>query len=163
MRNYLREMFTGSRNHRNLRQRFAVKKSSVAVGLALIILIGGFSIMTVALSDRFTPQLRGTEISGRIRDMHGRPVAALKISLMNWFGADLGSAVSDDQGIFHIQNVAPGSYYVKFRLLAEDSRGETMIIQVPAHPMRMNLTVTRNPSAMASLDRPAGPSIDRLA
>ena len=120
----------------------------MAVGVAFAILLGGFAILSSALSDEFRPPVRGTEISGRIRDLHGRPVAALKISLMNWFGADLGSAVSDDQGMFHLQNVAPGSYYVKFRPLAEDSRGETMIIQVPAHPMRMNLTVNRSPPAM---------------
>jgi hypothetical protein len=94
----------------------------------------------------------GTEIIGRIRDMHGQPVAALKISLMNWFGVDFGSAVSDDKGIFHIENVTPGSYYVKFRPLAENSRGETMVIKVPPHSMRMNLTVTRNPPAMVSVE-----------
>jgi hypothetical protein len=150
MRNLLRKPFARSRINAPLKPWHRVKKSSLAVGFALVILIGGFSILTAALEDGSRPPLHGTEISGRIRDLHGRPVAALKISLMNWFGADLGSAVSDDKGIYHLRNVTPGSYYVKFRPLAEDSRGETMIIQVPAHPMRMNLTITRNPSAMAS-------------
>jgi hypothetical protein len=38
--------------------------------------------------------------------------------------------------------------------LGENSRGETMVIQVPSHPMRMNLTVTRNPPAIARAERP---------
>ena len=148
MPNNLQKTPKPSLGHRILKGASASRKSVVAVGVAFAILLGGFAILSSALSDEFRPPVRGTEISGRIRDLHGRPVAALKISLMNWFGADLGSAVSDDQGMFHLQNVAPGSYYVKFRPLAEDSRGETMIIQVPAHPMRMNLTVNRSPPAM---------------
>jgi Carboxypeptidase regulatory-like domain len=144
----LRKTPNPSLKHGIFKGASASRKSVVAVGVAFAILLGGFAILSSALSDEFRPPVRGTEISGRIRDLHGRPVAAVKISLMNWFGADLGSAVSDDKGMFHLQNVAPGSYYVKFRPLAEDSRGETMIIQVPAHPMRMNLTVNRNPPAM---------------
>ena len=116
------------------------------------VLIVGFSIVLVPHAFALRPSTNLTEITGKIRDIHGKPVAALKISLMNWFGADLGNAVSDDQGVFQIRNVVPGSYYVKFRPLGENSRGETIVIQVPAHPMRMNLTVTRNPPAMACVE-----------
>jgi hypothetical protein len=118
----------------------------VALGLSAQLATQGFTLRA---------STGGTEITGRIRDMHGRPVAALKVSLMNWFGVDFGSAVSDDKGIFHIENVTPGSYYVKFRPLAENSRGETIVIKVPPHSMRMNLTVTRNPPAIVSAGHPA--------
>jgi hypothetical protein len=134
-------------------RKIFTKKSNRIAGLALGVLIVGFSIALVPRAFALRPSTNLTEITGRIRDIHGKPVAALKISLMNWFGADLGNAVSDDQGAFHIQNVAPGSYYVKFRPLGENSRGETMVIQVPAHSMRMNLTVTRNPPAIARAER----------
>jgi Carboxypeptidase regulatory-like domain len=130
---------------------FATKRSNL-VKLAMLIVILGLPVQLATQGYLLRTRTGGTEIIGRIRDMHGQPVAALKISLMNWFGVDFGSAVSDDKGIFHIENVTPGSYYVKFRPLAENSRGETMVIKVPAHSMRMNLTVTRNPPAMVSVE-----------
>ena len=130
---------------------FATKPSSL-VKLAMLFMTLGLSVQLASQGSLLRTRTGGTEIIGRIRDMHGQPVAALKISLMNWFGVDFGSAVSDDKGIFHIENVTPGSYYVKFRPLAENSRGETMVIKVPAHSMRMNLTVTRNPPAMVSVE-----------
>jgi len=130
---------------------FATKRSNL-VKLAMLIVILGLPVQLATQGYLLRTRTGGTEIIGRIRDMHGQPVAALKISLMNWFGVDFGSAVSDDKGIFHIENVTPGSYYVKFRPLAENSRGETMVIKVPPHSMRMNLTVTRNPPAMVSVE-----------
>lgn len=136
------------KSRKTLQYLFPLKKSGLVVKLALFILTVGLSIEAVHGFVLKTP-IKGTEITGRISDMHGRPVAALKISLMNWFGFDFGSAVSDDKGAFHIENVAPGSYYVKFRPLGEKSRGQIIVIQVPAHSMRMNLTVTRNPPAIA--------------
>ena len=131
------------------RKIFKMKKSSLVVAVTLVILTVGFSIEAATQTHAQGSSTQRTEITGKIRDIHGRPVAALKISLMNWFGADFGSAVTDDQGAFDIHNVAPGSYYVKFRPLAENSPGQVVIIRVPAHAMRMNLTVTRNPPAMA--------------
>jgi hypothetical protein len=139
---------------KGLPRKIFTKKSNRIVGMALGVLMVGFSMVLVPHAFALRPSASLTEITGRIRDIHGKPVAALKISLMNWFGADLGNAVSDDQGAFHIRNVVPGSYYVKFRPLGENSRGETMVIQVPSHPMRMNLTVTRNPPAIARAERP---------
>jgi carboxypeptidase family protein len=132
---------------------FASKRSNL-VKLAVIVVTLGLSVQLATQGSMLRTPTGGTEIIGRIRDMHGQPVAALKISLMNWFGVDFGSAVSDDKGIFHIENVTPGSYYVKFRPLAENSRGETIVIKVPPHSMRMNLTVTRNPPAMVSVESP---------
>src|SRR5579863_4096669 len=85
------------------------------------------------------------EITGRIHDTNGQPVAALKISLRNWFGADIASAVTDVNGVFDMRNVIPGHYHINFRPLGENSRGQTVIIDVPAHLLRMNLTVNRNP------------------
>jgi protocatechuate 3,4-dioxygenase beta subunit len=89
------------------------------------------------------------EITGRVRDTNGQPVAALKISLRNWIGADLASAVTDENGAFDLRNIVPGRYYFNFRPLAEDSSGETEIIDVPAHILRMNINGNRNPPAMA--------------
>jgi protocatechuate 3,4-dioxygenase beta subunit len=109
----------------------------------------GISVM--AQTHTFAPGAsnRLIEITGRIRDTQGHPVAALKISLRNWFGFDLGSAVTDENGVFDLRNVAPGRYHCNFRPLAENSLGQTVILDVPAHFMHMNLTVNRNPSAMA--------------
>ncbi len=137
-----------------LKAAFATKLSNIAK-LAILIVTLGIAVQLATQGFILSAPKGGTEIIGRIRDMHGRPVAALKISLMNWFGVDFGSAVSDDKGVFHIDNVTPGSYYVKFRPLAENSRGETIVIKVPAHSMRMNLTVTRNPPAIVSAEHPA--------
>lgn len=117
--------------------------------LAAALVASMIAMSVTAATHTFAPlALRQIEISGRIRDGRGKPVAALKISLRNWFGVDLASAVTDQNGIYHL-NVAPGRYYVNFRPLAENSRGETIIIDVPAHFLLMNLTVTRNPPAIA--------------
>jgi hypothetical protein len=89
------------------------------------------------------------EITGRIRDIDGHAVAGLKISLRNWFGSDLASAVTDEDGVFDLRNVKPGHYHCNFRPLGERSRGETVILDVPAHRIQMNLTVNRNPPALA--------------
>jgi hypothetical protein len=90
-----------------------------------------------------------SEITGRVRDTSRQPVAALKISLRNWIGADLASAVTDENGVFDLRNIVPGRYYFNFRPLGEDSSGETEIIDVPKHILRMNINVNRNPPAMA--------------
>jgi hypothetical protein len=127
--------------------------------LAATVIASTIGISVMAESHAFVPRMSigMTEITGTIRDSRGHPVAALKISLRNWFGADLGSAVSDENGVFDLRNVAPGRYYFNFRPLAESSRGETVIIDVPAHLMRMNLTVNRNPPAMARADKVSSP------
>ena len=89
------------------------------------------------------------EITGRIRDLDGHAVAGLKISLRNWFGSDLASAVTDENGVFDLRNLKPGHYHCNFRPLGERSRGETVILDLPARRVQMNLTVNRNPSALA--------------
>jgi protocatechuate 3,4-dioxygenase beta subunit len=119
--------------------------------LAATLVASTIGISVMAATHTFAPGVSTglIEITGRIRDRRGQPVAALKISLRNWFGADLASAVTDENGIFDLRNVMPGRYHCNFRPLAENSHGETVIIDVPAHVLRMNLTVNRNPPAMA--------------
>ena len=134
---------------------FRLKKFGVLAAVALTILTLGFELEGTR-STPFGSSARLIDLSGTIRDTQGRPVAALKVSLMNWFGEGFGSAVTDDQGSFDIRNVAPGSYYVKFRPLAENSRGQVVIFYVPPHATHMNMTVNRNPSALARAQSSAG-------
>ena len=119
--------------------------------LAAVLIGSTIGISMVAETASFAPArpARLTEITGTIRDIHGRPVAGLKISLRNWFGTDLASAVTNRKGMFDLRKVIPGRYHINFRPLAEDSPGQTVIMDVPAHKMRMNLTLNRNPSAIA--------------
>jgi protocatechuate 3,4-dioxygenase beta subunit len=128
---------------------FRLRKFGVLAAVALTIMTIGFEFEGTTHSTPFRPPARLIELSGTIRDTQGRPVAALKVSLMNWFGEGFGSAVTDDQGSFAIRNVAPGSYYVKFRPLAENSPGQVVIFYVPPHATHINMTVNRNPSALA--------------
>jgi protocatechuate 3,4-dioxygenase beta subunit len=126
-----------------------MRKLIFMVAATLVASTIGISVMVA--THTFAPGVSTglIEITGRIRDTRGQPVAALKISLRNWFGADLASAVTDENGVFDLRNVMPGRYHFNFRPLAEDSSGETDIIDVPAHVLRMDLTVNRNPPAMA--------------
>ena len=111
---------------------------------AVTLIIG---ISLTAQSRDFTPATF-TEIAGKIHDVHGRPAVAFKISLRNWLGDDLASAVTDQNGAYDLRQVIPGRYHFNFRPLAEESLGETIIINVPGHFFRMNLTVLRNPPAL---------------
>ena len=113
-------------------------------------------VMTVCLASRtiihstsIGTTIRMADLSGTIRDTQGHPVAALKVSLMNWFGEGFGSAVTDDRGTFDIRHIAPGVYYITFRPLAENSPGQVVIFHVPPHPIHINMIVNRNPSALA--------------
>jgi protocatechuate 3,4-dioxygenase beta subunit len=124
--------------------------------LAATLIASMIGISVMAQSHAFAP-VTFTEITGKVRDTHGRPVVALKISLRNWFGTDLGSAVTDRNGLYDLRKVIPGRYHFNFRPLAEDSLGETVIIDVPGHILRMNLTVRRNPSAMVRAFRATVP------
>jgi len=129
---------------------FRLKKFGILAAVALTFMTIGLSFDDPNRVEWVVPSpARLIELSGTIRDTQGRPVAALKVSLMNWFGESFGSAVTDDQGSFDIRNVAPGSYYAKFRPLAENSPGQVVIIYVPPHAIHMNMTVNRNPSALA--------------
>lgn len=123
-----------------------MRKFVRTLAATLVASMVGISVM--AATHAFAP-VRFSEVAGRICDTHGRPVAALKISLRNWFGGNLGSAVTDQNGRYDLRDVIPGRYHFNFRPLAEDSLGETVIINVPSHFLHMNLTVTRNPPAMA--------------
>jgi hypothetical protein len=127
---------------------FKIKILGVLAAVTLTIMTLGFEFEGTTHSTPFGSPARLTELSGTIRDTQGRPVAALKVSLMKWFGEGFGSAVTDDQGSFDIRNVEPGSYYVKFRPLAENSPGQVVIFYVPPHATHMNMTVNRNPSAL---------------
>ena len=128
---------------------FRLKKVSLLAAVALTIMTIGLSFHGTTHSTPFGSSARRIELSGTVRDTQGRPVAALKVSLMNWFGESFGSAVTDDQGSFDIPNVAPGSYYARFRPLAENSPGQVVIIYVPPRAVHMHMTVNRNPSALA--------------
>ncbi len=139
-----------------LGKTFRLKKFAVLAAGALTIMTIGFAFEGTTHSTPFGSPARLIELSGTIRDTQGRPVAALKVSLMNWFGEGFGSAVTDDQGSFDIRIVAPGSYYVKFRPLAENSPGQVVIIYVPPHAIHFNMTVNRNPSALARAQSSAG-------
>jgi hypothetical protein len=130
-----------------------MRKLIIMLAAALLASTIGISVMPE--THVFASGVRLIEITGKVRDKGGHPVAALKISLRNWFGADLASAVTDANGVFDLRNVMPGRYYFNFRPLAEDSRGETMIIDVPAHIMHMDMTVNRNPPALARADETA--------
>ena len=142
---------------RNLRGKiFRLKKVGLPAVVAVVIMTVGVSFQGMAylISLGTTAQL--TDLSGTIRDTRGHPVAALKVSLMNWFGEGFGSAVTDDRGSFDIRNVAPGIYYVKFRPLAENSQGQVVIFHVPPHAFHINMVVNRNPSALARAHGSAG-------
>lgn len=106
----------------------------------------GFQIASLA-----SPASR-CEIIGRVRDLKGNPVAGLKISLRNWMGAEIASAVTDERGRYELRDIVAGRYHCNFRPLAEGSDGQTVILDVRAQLMRLNLTVTRNPSPMAAMD-----------
>jgi Carboxypeptidase regulatory-like domain len=123
---------------------------SLLIAATLIAMTVGVSM--IAETATFVPAgpINLTEITGRILDIHGQPVAALKISLRDWFGSDLGSAVTDVNGVYDLRKITPGRYHCNFRPLAENSNGETVIIIVPSHSMRLNLTLNRNPPAIAS-------------
>ncbi len=84
-----------------------MKKSALGLGVAMVLLTAGLALEAVRQRSALRAPIQGAEITGKIRDMHGRPVAALKISPTKWFGADFGSAVSDDKGAFRFQNVVP--------------------------------------------------------
>jgi protocatechuate 3,4-dioxygenase beta subunit len=129
-----------------------MKKFGLIPALALLASMIGFSVMAETHTFARVMPIRLAEIEGTIRDTHGRPVAALKISLMNWFGIDLASGVTDEKGTYDIRNITPGRYYVNFRPLAEDSRGQVVMIQIPARKIRMNLTISRNPPALVRSD-----------
>jgi hypothetical protein len=64
--------------------------------LAATLIASTIGISVMAESHAFAPAMSIglSEITGRISDQRGNPVAALKISLRNWFGSDLVSAVS---------------------------------------------------------------------
>lgn len=128
---------------------FRLKKFTAMVTVVLTVVTVGLAFEGTTHSSRFGTPVRLTELSGTIRDTQGRPVAALKVSLMNWFGAGFGSAVTDDRGSFEILNIAPGRYYLKFRPLAENSPGQVVVFYVPPHAIHMNMVVNRNPSALA--------------
>jgi hypothetical protein len=129
--------------------------------LAAMLSLSLIRISVTAATQQFTVHQPSelTEITGRISDIHGYAVAGLKISLRNWFGSELASAVSDINGVFHLRQVPPGRYYCNFRPLAESSRGETVILYVPTHSLKMNLTVNRNPPALARAMRYVAPPI----
>jgi protocatechuate 3,4-dioxygenase beta subunit len=134
---------------------FRQNRIGILTAVALITMTIGLSFVGTIHSTPFGTPARLIELSGTVRDTQGRPVAALKVSLMNWFGESFGSAVTDDQGSFDIRDVAPGSYYARFRPLAENSAGQVMIIYVPSRAIHMHMTVTRNPSALACAQNPA--------
>jgi protocatechuate 3,4-dioxygenase beta subunit len=126
-----------------------MKKLTIILAATLVASTIGISVMAESHTFAPTVSIRLIDITGKILDTRGHPVAALKISLRNWFGADLASTVTDESGVFDLRNVVPGRYYCNFRPLAENSRGETVILDVPAHILHMNLTANRNPPAMA--------------
>lgn len=132
-----------------------MRKFGLIMAVTLMATTIGFSVMAATHTFAQGAPIRFAELRGRIRDTDGRPVAALKISLMNWFGTDLASAVTDENGTYDIRHITPGRYYAKFRPLAEHSRGQVVIIEVPARTVRMNLTVTRNPPALVRSDSAA--------
>lgn len=134
---------------------FRLKKFGLLAAVALTIMTIGLSFEGTTYSTPFGSPAQLTELRGTIRDTQGRPVAALKVSLMNWFGENFGSAVTDDRGSFDIRDVAPGRYYARFRPLAENSPGQVVIIYVTPHAIHMHMTVTRNPSALACAQSPA--------
>jgi Carboxypeptidase regulatory-like domain len=123
----------------------------LVIVLAAVLLVSMIRISVNAGTHAFAVPTAAemAEITGRIRDINGHAVAGLKISLRNWFGSDLASAVTDENGVFDLRNVRPGRYHCNFRPLGERSRGETVMLDVPAHFLHMNLTVNRNPPALA--------------
>jgi protocatechuate 3,4-dioxygenase beta subunit len=138
------------------RKIFHLKKVGLLAASALFILTVGIAFRGMTYSTSFATTTRPTDLSGTIRDTGGHPVAALKISLMNWFGEGFGSAVTDERGSFDIRNVAPGNYYVKFRPLAENSEGQVVTFHMPPHAIHINMIVNRNPSALARANGSAG-------
>jgi hypothetical protein len=135
---------------------FNLKKVGLLAVSALAILTVGIAFQGMTHSTSFGTPTRLTDLSGTIRDTGGHPVAALKVSLTNWFGEGFGSAVTDDRGSFDIRNITPGVYYVKFRPLAENSSGQVVIFHVPPHAVHINMVVNRNPSALARAHESAG-------
>jgi Carboxypeptidase regulatory-like domain len=126
------------------------------ISIASLTIIAAALTMLATVHPAMAPE-RLVEIRGAVRDLHGQPVASIKISLMNWFGEVAASAVTDDNGTYQIENVAPRKYYVRIRPLAIAGRGQLVVITVPAHRMRMNMTLTRNIPAIASAERTSSP------
>src|SRR5882762_6448789 len=62
------------------------KKDRYLTAVALITMTIGLSFVGTIHSTPFGTPARLIELSGTVRDTQGRPVAALKVSLMNWFG-----------------------------------------------------------------------------
>lgn len=139
----------------NLPGKIFSGKPSLLATAALVMAVS-LVLLTMTHSTSFGTTVRMADLSGTIRDTRGHPVAALKVSLMNWFGEGFGSAVTDDRGSFDIRHIAPGVYYITFRPLAENSRGQVVIFHVPPHPIHINMIVNRNPSALARARGPAG-------
>lgn len=137
-------------------KNFNLKKVRLLAVSALAMLTIGSAFQGLTHSTSLAMSTRLSDLSGTIRDTGGRPVAALKVSLTNWFGQGFGSAVTDDRGSFDIRNVTPGVYYVKFRPLAENSPGQVVIFRVPSHAIHINMVVNRNPSALARAHESAG-------
>jgi hypothetical protein len=129
-----------------------MKKLSRISTICITIIVAGFTVM--ATVHPVAASVRSVEIKGVVSDVHGQPVESLKISLMNWYGGVRASAVTDDHGMYKIENVAPGRYYVRIRPLGMTSRGQMVVITVPPHRMRMNLTLSRNVPALVRADSP---------
>jgi hypothetical protein len=135
---------------------FRLKTVGLLAMAALVLMTVGIAFQGITNSNSFGTSAGLTDLSGTVRDTGGHPVAALKVSLTNWFGEGFGSAVTDERGGFDIRNVAPGNYYVKFRPLAENSQGQVVIFNVPPHAVHINMVVNRNPSALARAQSSTG-------
>ena len=126
-------------------------------GVIAIVFAAAFSLALIigsaARSSANATPPRPIEIHGIVRDRLGQPVAGLKLSFTDWFGAISGSAVTDLQGRFDIRGMAPGHYYLRLRPLGYASRGEIHEVNLPPHAVLLNLTLTRNVSAIARATR----------
>jgi hypothetical protein len=124
-----------------------MKYPSVISTTCLTIIAAAFTVLTTV--HPVAASLPSGEINGVVRDLHGQPVEAVKISLTNWFGKISASAVTDDHGMYRIENITPGRYYVHIRPLGGSARGQFLVITIPPHHLGMNLTLLRNIPALA--------------
>ncbi len=80
----------------------------LAVGLGAMLMGAAFSVATAAEAQPTVPQ----QVSGTVDDALSRPVADVQVTLQDAAGKSIGETVTDSEGHFRFNGVAPGTYAV---------------------------------------------------
>jgi outer membrane receptor protein involved in Fe transport len=81
---------------------------ALAAVLGVMLMSGFVSTATAAEAQQMVPQ----EVIGTVDDALGRPIADVQLSLQNAAGKSVGETVSDSEGHFRFNGIAPGTYSV---------------------------------------------------